>query len=299
MDFVVALFPCVPLCSLIFLWGCLYFRIKGWLLFSCVLLFALFNAMKLNRLFRTLACVTAFSGLAFAASASAETLKVGTDATFTPFEFVQEDGSYAGFDVELIRAIGQQAGFDVEFVNMPIGELIPAVQNAKIDIAISDILITDERSKLVDFTAPYITSGLTVLILEEDVEKYPTVASLKGEPFCAQVDTTGAATAETLSPGKVLTFKTGEEALEAMRAKKCMGIINDRPINLYFLNRTKEAEGVVEIKDILNLENVGIVVRKGNKQLLERINIAMQKLRIFGTYDQIYNKWFKPANQKK
>lgn len=254
--------------------------------------------LQLNRLVRTLACAAALSGLTLSASAAAETLKVGTDATFTPFEFLQEDGSFAGFDVELIRAIGKQAGFDVEFVNMPIDKLIPAVQASQIDIAISDILITDERSKLIDFSTPYITSGLTMLILEEDVEKYPTVDSLKGEPLCAQVNTTGADTAEKLSPGKVLTFQTGEEALKELRAKKCLGMINDRPINLYFLNRTQEATGVVEIKDILNLENVGIVVRKGNHELKERINIAMQKLRIFGTYDQIYDKWFKPANKK-
>lgn len=254
--------------------------------------------IKLNRFICALACASVFGGLSLSSSASAETLRVGTDAKYTPFEFLQEDGSFAGFDVDLIHAIGQQAGFDVEFVNMPIEQLIPAVQSSQVDLAISDILITDERLKVVDFSTPYITSGLTVLILEENVEKYPTVNSLKGEPICAQVNTTGADTAEEMSPGKVLIFETGEDALKELKANKCVGMINDRPINLYFLHKTKEATGVVEIKNILNQENVGIVVRKGNNKLKERINIAIQKLRIFGTYDQIYDKWFKPANQK-
>lgn len=254
--------------------------------------------LKFNGLFKTLACAAAFGCMSLSAAsvAEAETLRVGTEATYAPFEFANADGSLTGFDVELIRAIGKEAGYDdVEVINMPFDGLIPAIMTSQIDTIIAAMTITEERAKRVDFSEPYYTSGLSVLILEENAAKYPNVNALKGQALCAQIGTTGAMTAEKLSPGKVKAFNTEPEAFMELKAKGCEGVVNDRPINLYFLSQSNASEGVTEINEILTAEKYGIAVRKGNTELLDKINAGLKTLRDNGTYDQIYQKWFKLA----
>lgn len=250
--------------------------------------------LKFNSFCRTLACATVLGCFSLASTVvSADTLRVGTEATFAPFEFSKTDGSLTGFDVELITAIGKEVGFDVEIVNMPFDGLIPAMITSQIDAAIAAITITDERAKRVDFSDPYYTSGLSVLILEENASKYPNIDALKGQKLCAQIGTTGAMTAEKLSPGKAKSFNTEPEAFMELKAKGCEGVVNDRPINLYFLTQTDASNGVTEINEILTAEKYGIAVRKGNTELLDKLNAGLKKLHENGVYDEIYQKWFK------
>lgn len=247
-------------------------------------------SFKFSQAFKALAVATAF--MTTCAVANAETLRVGTEATYAPFEFSDAEGNLTGFDVDLIRAIGKEAGFDVEVVNMPFDGLIPAIMTSQIDTVIAAMTITEERAKRVDFTEPYYTSGLSILIREETAGKYKDVNAIKGQKLCAQIGTTGAMTAEKLSPGKVSTFNTEPEAFMELKAKGCEGVVNDRPINLYYLAQSA-SDGVVEINEILTAEKYGIAVRKGNTELLDKLNAALKTLHENGTYDKIYQKWFK------
>ena len=257
-------------------------------------------SLKLSGALKALACATVFTCAGFSASSYAETLRVGTEATYAPFEFAAEDGTLTGFDVELIKAIAQEAGFDnVEISNMPFDGLIPAIFTGQIDTVIAAMSITPERSKRVAFTEPYYTSGLSALILESNKDKYPNVKSLKGQSICVQIGTTGALKAEELSPGKVKAFNTQPEAFMELKAKGCKGVVNDRPINLYFLSKSNVAEGVAEIPEILTAEKYGIAVNKNNKELLNKLNAALKTLHENGKYNEIYQKWFKllPHNE--
>ncbi len=256
-------------------------------------------SLKLSGALKALACATVFTCAGFSASSYAETLRVGTEATYAPFEFAAEDGTLTGFDVELIKAVAAEAGYDdVQISNMPFDGLIPAIFTGQIDAVIAAMSITPERSKRVAFSDPYYTSGLSVLILEDNKTKYPDVNSLKGKQLCVQIGTTGALKAEELSPGKVKAFNTEPEAFMELKAKGCEGVVNDRPINLYFLAKSNASEGVMEIPEILTAEKYGIAVNKKNTELLEKFNAALKKLHENGKYNEIYQKWFKLLPQQ-
>lgn len=250
-------------------------------------------SFKFSNTFKALAVAVAF--MSAGAAANAETLRVGTEATYAPFEFSTPEGTLTGFDVELIQALGKELGFDVEVINMPFDGLVPAIMTQQIDAVIAAMTITEERAKRVDFTDPYYTSGLTILIREETADKYKNVEAIKGQKLCAQIGTTGAMTAEKLSPGKVSTFNTEPEAFMELKAKGCEGVVNDRPINLYFLAQSNASDGVTEINEVLTAEKYGIAVRKGNSELLDKLNQGLKTLHENGTYDKIYQKWFKLA----
>lgn len=97
------------------------------------------------------------------------TLIVGTSADFAPFEYVDEQGNLAGFDIELIREIGERMALEVDIQDMPFDSILAAVQEGKIDIAIAGLNYTEERDEQVDFTDPYFASE-TVLIVREDFD---------------------------------------------------------------------------------------------------------------------------------
>ncbi len=86
-------------------------------------------------------------------------LTVGINAEFPPFEYYEGE-ELKGFDIDLMNYIGERIGFDIEFVNMSFDKLIPAVVNGEVNCAISAITVTEEREKVVDFTTPYISTGV-------------------------------------------------------------------------------------------------------------------------------------------
>ena len=120
--------------------------------------------MALNR--RNLFVLVAGTMSAFAGAArAADPIRVVTDATFPPMEFIK-DGKRTGFDIELIEALGEAMGRKIEWIDIDFKGLIPALVSKRADLAMSAIYITDERRKVVDFTDPYIAGGLVVLTNE-------------------------------------------------------------------------------------------------------------------------------------
>ena len=222
--------------------------------------------------------------------ANAETLKFGTEATFAPFEFTDDKANIIGYDVEIIKAIGEAEGFDVQVVNMPFDSLIPGVLTAQLDGAIAAISITEERAKQVAFSDPYYKSGISAIVRTSDEKKYPTLASLNKSRLCAQIGTTGANYAKELS-GNVGTYNTVPEAFMELKNKGCEAVVNDRPVNLYFLP-TKKDTSYVEVKDLANGEDYGIVVSKKNPEVLKKLNDGLKKIRENGTFAKIHEKWF-------
>jgi polar amino acid transport system substrate-binding protein len=82
-------------------------------------------------------------------------IKIGTSADYPPFEYVDEGGQFAGFDVEIMKAVGQKLGVEVEIVDMPFDSLIAAVQEGKIDMSVAAFNYSEERDQVVDFTIAY------------------------------------------------------------------------------------------------------------------------------------------------
>ena len=118
--------------------------------------------------FRRLVLKTSLIALACgagAAFAQNNVLRVATDATFPPMEFV-ENGKKTGFDVELVEAVAAKMGKKVEWVDIDFKGLVPGLIAKRYDMAVSAIYITDERKKVVDFTQPYYAGGLVAMVKE-------------------------------------------------------------------------------------------------------------------------------------
>lgn len=235
--------------------------------------------------------MAAVLGFSFSSNAADKVLKVGTEATFAPFEFMDENSRPTGFDIDIITAIAEKEGYKVEINNMGFDALIPSLMTSQIDAVIAAMTITEERAQKVDFTDPYYTSGLSILIKEDNKDKYASVDDLKGQRLCAQIGTTGAMTAEKLSPGNVGTYNTEPEAFMELKNGGCAAVVNDRPVNLYFLAQSA-SKGVYELPDRIGSDVYGIAVRKGNTEMLNLLNNGLKSLKESGEFEQIHKKWF-------
>lgn len=230
----------------------------------------------------------------FVSAASAETLRVGSETVYPPFEFLDSvTGQYDGFDMDLIKAMAKKAGFDIEIYSMGLDGLVPALMSGSIDVAVSALTITPERAAKVDFTDPYYESGLSIMTHRDNAPKIKSVKALEGKTLCVEIGSSGALYSQKLKGTKIRTFNSAAEAFLEINQKGCYAMINDKPVNEYFL--TQKASKNLKLKEvpiILSADNYGFAVQKGNVQLTKRLNDALKAVRDDGTYDKIYRKWF-------
>ena len=225
------------------------------------------------------------------AKQEAKTLRVGATIDFAPFEF-QDEGQkeYQGFDMDLIRAIAKEMGREAEIQNIGFDGLIPALQAKNIDVIISGMTINDERKEKVNFSAPYYQSGLT-MVVRSDEEAIKSFSDLKGHKVAAQIGTTSANMLKEQEGITVLELNTPADCFMELKARGVDAVVNDRPVNDYYINQT-QAVGVKSLDDMLSSEEYGIAMAKDNADLQKKVNEALKKLHDNGEYDKIYQKWF-------
>ena len=224
-------------------------------------------------------------------AAGEKVLRVATEPTFAPFEFQKEGSSeFTGFDMDLIRAIGKQAGYKVEIQNMGFDALIPALNAGNIDATIAGMTITEERKAAVAFADPYYTSGLIVMV-NKDNNEIKSIADLKGKRIACQIGTTGEMKSRSVEGAKVVAFNTNTEAAMELKNKGVDAVINDSPVVGYYLAQGGNATAKT-VGDVMEAEQYGIAVKKGNDKLVGEINKAMAELKKNGEFDKIYKTWF-------
>jgi len=224
-------------------------------------------------------------------AAESKILRVGSEASFAPFEF-QEEGSkeYAGFDMDLIRAIGKQMGYEVQIQNMGFDGLIPALDASAIDVAISGMTITEERGKKISFSAPYYKAGLTVVVRSDDT----TIKSFKdldGKKIAVQLGTTSADEAKKINNGQIREFNSAPESFLELKAGGVDAVINDKPVNDYYIAKAGGKDAKV-VGEPLTSEEYGMAMAKKNTELVEKVNKALEELKKNGEYEKLYVKWF-------
>lgn len=219
------------------------------------------------------------------------TLIVGMDATYPPFGSQDsETRQYVGYDVDIIRAIGRAEGFDVEVRNLAFDGLIPALKTGNIDIAINDITISPERAKSVDFSNRYYIAGLGIVV-NADNTTITKAEDLEGKRLAVSIGSTGEAAARKVKNAEVRVFNQLTECYLELRNRGVDAVLNDIPTNDYYV--VTAGRGKVKALPVaLTREDLGIAVKKGNKELIKRINRGLATIKQNGEFAKIFEKWF-------
>lgn len=221
-------------------------------------------------------------------------LTLATSADFPPYEYVADDGSYAGIDVEIAGKIAEKMGMELEVVNMNFNSIVASVSTGKYDMGMAGLTVTEDRLQSVDFSDPY-ANGVQAIIVKEGSEiesvddLYAEGASYK---VGAQISTTGAIYFATdiedgLTTCTLQEFNTGADAILALSSGKIDCVIIDNEPAKSFVAAN---EGLKILDTEYTNEDYAICVAKGNTELLDKINAALQELIDDGTVQSIIDK---------
>jgi polar amino acid transport system substrate-binding protein len=215
------------------------------------------------------------------------TLTVGSDIPYPPFE-QGDPPDYEGFDIDLINAVADKMGLDTSIKDLPFNVVL-AGGNGQFDIAIAATTITPARAQKVDFSDPYFNASQGLLVQEgSDIQ---SVDDLSGKIVGAQDATTGETFAEdNTDASEVRPFPQIDQAYNALKVGQVDAVINDLPS----VNDAAENLGGLEVVDDFPTdEQYGIVIPKGQTELVDAINSALQEVKDDGTLTDLYQEWFK------
>ena len=237
--------------------------------------------------------VSAPLGIDTALAAKKITITVATDATWPPMEMVNEKKDIVGLDIDFLRAVAKEGGFNVEFKNVAWDGIFAGIAAGKYDAIISSVTITEERKKTMDFSDPYINAG-QILVVPKGLQNVTTIADLKGKNIGAQIGTTGAFEIKKVEGVELKGYDEIGLAFEDMAAGRISGVVCDTPVAAdYALQKKEYAEKFKIVGTPFTEEYYGVVVRKGNKKLLDMINKGIAAVKAKGIDKQIEAKWLR------
>ena len=214
---------------------------------------------------------------------------------YPPFEMTDTSGKPAGVSVDLALALGEFLNRPVQFENIPFAGLIPALKTGKIDCIISSMTATPERARSIDFSDPYLKTGLCMLVGKSSTLKSIEDANQPGKIIVVKLGTTGnlyAATHLTNAQIRVLDKETAC-VLEVAQGKADAFIYDQMST---FANWKKNPESTLPLLTPFKEEAWAIAVRKGNAPLQSEINRFLGDFRSEGGFDRLGDKWL--AEQK-
>lgn len=243
---------------------------------------------------------TAPAAAAASAAASApppaKVYVVGTDAAYAPFESQNDKGEIVGFSVDTLNAVAKKAGIEIKYVNTPWEGIFNSLQQGDRDLLISSITITDERKQTMDFSAPYFDAVQLIAVKgDSKVAKFDELKKLK---VGVQTGTTGDEVVTKLL-GKTSTnvkrFESTPLALKELESGGVDAVVADNGVVIHYVANNAGSKFKTVSDASFTPEQYGIAVKKGNAELLEKINKGLADMKADGTYDQIYAKYFGAA----
>lgn len=223
------------------------------------------------------------------AGAGGTTIRVATEASYPPFETVDEETKeLKGFDIDLMNAIAEKAGLTIEYQNTPFDSVLAGMATCQFDAAISAMTITPERAKEFNFSDPYINAGqITTVRLDETSITGP--GDLDGKVIGVQLGTTGQIEAEKFEGVEVRPYDTVDLAFLDLANGQVDAVIADYPTTLVYVNQFSDQ--IKTTGEVFTDENYGIAVCKENTELLEKINAALAEVKSEGTLAELEEQW--------
>jgi polar amino acid transport system substrate-binding protein len=226
---------------------------------------------------------------------AAERLLVGMELAYPPFEMRDERGEPAGVSVDLARALGEHLGVPVEIQNLPFDGLIPAVKTGRIDLIISSMTATTERAASIDFSDPYLKTGLCLLVRAASDIHALAEADRAGRTIAVKKGTTGHlfASQQLRAARPLVLDKESACVLEVVQGK-ADAFIYDQMSTLAHWRKNRETTRALLTP--FQQEAWAIGVRKGRDGLLGRVNAFLAGYRARGGFEKLGDKWL--AEQK-
>jgi polar amino acid transport system substrate-binding protein len=218
-------------------------------------------------------------------------LVVGVDANFPPFGTIRADkNEFTGFDIELIKAIASKAGYQVEFVNEARNILLSGMIVCRYDAAISAFAITSQLEGQIQFSDPYLTVDLVVIVQKGNIT-ISGPAGLAGAMVGVENISPAASEVAKISDAQLVNFTSSDQAFQNLINGNVEAVVAGRTLALKYANIP--ANHLKIVGDKLGFESYAISVCKAKPDLLAKINTALAAVKNDGTLNGLIKKWIK------
>jgi len=248
-----------------------------------------FASLALAALLGAFSAVPAFAQSDLEKIKASGTFRIGTEGTYPPFTYHDASGALVGFDVMIGRAIADKLGVKPEFLEGKWDGLIAGLDGNRYDAVINQVGISEERKKKYDFSDPYIASK-AVLIVKGDNDTIKGFADLKGKKSAQSLTSNFAKLAQE-SGAELVATDGFDQSIQLVLQGRADATIND---SLSFLDFTKKKPDA-PVKIAATKEGAdysGVLVRKGQTDLVAAINKALADIKADGTYEKISQTYF-------
>ncbi|MFM2480042.1 transporter substrate-binding domain-containing protein [Celerinatantimonas sp. YJH-8] len=246
-----------------------------------------------------MACA-ALSSQAMAAESALETivnsgnLRVCFEAGYMPFEMKAKDGRFIGFDIDMGKQMARAMGVKFVPVNTAWDGIIPALQTGKCDIIMAGMTITPKRNLKVNFATPYIVIGQSIILSPKLKGKITSYKDLNDPKYtiATKLGTTGdEATKRYLPKAKLDLYDTEADSVLQVVNGKADAFVYDMPFNAIYAAQHKNQ--VIHLDKPFTYEPLGWAIRQDDPNFLNFLDNYMRQIRGDGSYQRIYDKWFK------
>lgn len=241
---------------------------------------------KLNMLIGAAALASLAAGPALA-----ETVRLGTEGAYPPYNFLNDQGEVDGFEREMGDEACKRAGLDCTWVTNEWDSIIPNLVSGNYDAIVAGMSITDERDEVIDFTEAYFPPAASAYMVRAGEE-----VDVAGAVVAAQTNTIQAGHVAA-SGATLMEFASPDETVAALKNGEADAVLADKD---YLVPIVAESGGELALNgDDISLGNgIGIGVRESDGELKEKLNTAINDMRADGTLDKMLATWFKDDTPK-
>ncbi len=225
-----------------------------------------------------------------AGAAAAQTVRLGTEGAYPPFNFINDAGEVAGFERDVGDELCKRAALTCEWVTNEWDSIIPNLQSGNYDVIIAGMSITEERDKIIDFSQNYFPPAASAYVaLTAD-------ADIKTGIVAAQVSTIQAGYVAE-SGATVLEFATPDETIAAVRNGEAAAVFADKD---FLVPIVAESNGeLMFVGEPVQLGGgVGLGLRESDTELKGKLDAAIQSMKDDGSLNALIEKHFTPETAK-
>ena len=236
-----------------------------------------------------LMALCAFTAFAGGASEDDGVYVFAADATWPPFEFVDENGNLTGFEVELMPLIGEHVGVEMVVENIAWDTIFAGLANGQYDGVASGVTVTEERKQTMDFSMPIASQGQVVVVLQDS--PIQSADDLNGKKVGVQIGTTGDFALDNYDVDRRQYDDIGL-AIQDMINGNLDACVCDSIIASDFVLANESYKGMLRVAgEPFTDEEIAIAVKKGNTELLDLINQGLEAMMADGSFDELKAKW--------
>lgn len=216
-------------------------------------------------------------------------LVVGTEGTYSPNSYHDEEGNLVGFDVEVAKAIGEHLGVEVEFFEAEWDSLFAAMDSGRVDTVINEVEYSEERAEKYDFSEAY-TYVHGALLVADDNTDITSFEDLEGKRAAQNLTSSWGRMAEGYG-AELVSVDTLNQVMDLLSSDRADATLNaEIAFGDYMRNHPEEPVKIVALTETTSSSL--IPVRKGEQNLLEAINQALEEMRQSGELKAISEKYF-------